>query len=170
MTHVPFKPWCPICVKSQAQNPPHKRLHHELGFPSFHMDYMFMNPNVNDDQSNYPILIIRERKFRGIWAAPAVRKGIHGGDKMVERVVKIITDFGAPKVIIKSDQEPAMKDTQREIRKEMNIESNELKDAAADCATYDIFVPHIFLFSNSVNFARSVPLKSISPLIILQPG
>ena len=38
LTHVPFKPWCPTCVKAQAQNPPHKRLHHEREFPSFHMD------------------------------------------------------------------------------------------------------------------------------------
>ena len=45
-----------------------------------------------------------------------------------------------------------------------------IQPPAADCATYEILVPQIFLFSNSVNLARSVPLKIISPLIILQPG
>jgi len=29
-------------------------------------------------------------------------------------------DVGAPKVILKSDQEPAMKDLQKEVRKQLN--------------------------------------------------
>ena len=109
VTHMPFKAWCPICVRNQAQNPPHRKNQHVRTFPSFHIDYMFMNPNVDEEQSNCPMLVIKEKNSGGIWALPVVRKGVNGGDHIASRVAKILVDFGAPKVILKSDQEPAIK-------------------------------------------------------------
>ena len=37
---------------------------------------------------------------------------------MIRRIIEIIDGVGSPKIIIKSDQEPAMAEIQREVRKE----------------------------------------------------
>ena len=132
LTHTPYKAWCPICVQGQAQNPLHKRNTNEREFPSFHMDYMFMSPNVFDEQSNFPILVLKEKTTGGVWAIPVMRKGINGGDQVVERLVKIIADFGSPKAILKCDQEPAIKDLQKETRKEMNNYVNQVQTDARE--------------------------------------
>ena len=132
VTHTPFKAWCPVCVRNQAQNPPHKRVQNERTFPSFHMDYMFMNPNVDEDQSNCPILVVKEKTIGGIWALPVVRKGINGGDKIASRLSKIFVDFGAPRIILKCDQEPAIKDLQKETRSQLNNEFHKMRQDAID--------------------------------------
>ena len=60
MLNTPFKPWRPICVRNQAQNPAHKRLSHVRSIPSFNIDYMYMTENPEHNQSMFPILVIKE--------------------------------------------------------------------------------------------------------------
>ena len=45
ITHMPYKPWCPIRVKNAATNIPHRMAHHSRGVAMFSMDYMFMTQN-----------------------------------------------------------------------------------------------------------------------------
>ena len=40
ITHIPFKNWCPICVRNAAMNKPHKRINHSRSCAHFSMDYM----------------------------------------------------------------------------------------------------------------------------------
>ena len=85
-----------------------------------------MTQNPNENQVDYPILVIKEKGSGEVWALPVVRKGNNGDDLIINRVSKIINDFGAPKVIVKSDQGPAIKDMQNGIRKQLRMECNEL--------------------------------------------
>eukprot|EP00973_Karenia_brevis_P081438 11288010-Karenia_brevis.AAC.1 len=54
----------------------------------------------------------------GVWAMMALRKGGHS-TYMASRISKVIRDAGYKKCILKCDQEPAIKELQREIRKEL---------------------------------------------------
>ena len=53
-----------------------------------------------------------------MWSFATDRKGAHN-TRIVERVTAAINSIGAPKIAIKCDQEPAIKELQREIRVDM---------------------------------------------------
>ena len=55
ITHMPFKPWCDICVKNAAMNAPHKTKHHSRDTAMFCMDYMFMTEKPSEDDLMHPI-------------------------------------------------------------------------------------------------------------------
>ena len=59
ITHMPFKAWCPTCVKNAAMNNPHKLTHHFRGIAMFNMDYMYMTPKPSNDEVMHPILVIK---------------------------------------------------------------------------------------------------------------
>ena len=82
------------------------------------MDYMYMTSKPNESEIVHPILVMKARISGGVWSLPVTRKGPYLTN-IVERVTKVINSIGAPKVVIKSDQEPAMKSMQLEIRKEL---------------------------------------------------
>ena len=117
ITHVPFKPWCEICVRNAAMNNPHKMKHYSRTTAMFCMDYMYMTKKPSEEDLMHPILVIKERMFGGVWSLPVLRKGTYMNN-VVQRVVNIITSIGSPKVVLKSDQEPAMIDIQSQVRKE----------------------------------------------------
>ncbi len=54
----------------------------------------------------------------GVWSLPELCKGTYLNN-VVQRVVGIITSVRSPKIVLKSDQEPAMISLQKEIRKEL---------------------------------------------------
>lgn len=92
------------------------------------MDYMFMSRNPDHEDRKCPILVIKERQSGGVWSLAVVRKGAKD-DNIINRVCNIINDIGAPKLIIKSDQEPAMIDLKNEIRKEIWNEHLQMLDS-----------------------------------------
>ena len=113
ITHYPFKAWCPICVKNAAQNKPHYKSNHEREVESISMDYMFMTDKPTNIDAVHPILVIKARISGGVWALPVLRKGPYLTN-IVKRVMNIINSIAAPRIIIKTDQEPAMKSMQFE--------------------------------------------------------
>ena len=102
ITHVPYKSWCPICVKNAAVNNPHKLTHHFRGVAMFCMDYMYMTKKPDEEQIMHPILVVKEKISGGTWSLAAVRKGAFQS-KMIRRIIEIIDGVGSPKIIIKSD-------------------------------------------------------------------
>ena len=66
----------------------------------------------------HPILVIKARISGGVWALPVTRKGPYLTN-VVQRINNIINSVGCPKLVLKSDQEPAMIALQKEVRKEL---------------------------------------------------
>ena len=93
ITHMPYKPWCPICVKNAATNIPHRMTHHSRGVAMFSMDYMFMTQKPNEEDLMYPILVIKEKISNGVWALPVIRKGAYKS-KIIKRVIEVINSVG----------------------------------------------------------------------------
>ena len=126
LTHLPYRSWCPHCVKAKKRNPSHRRIGKEgkRNIPVISMDYMFVN-NKGEDHAN-PTLVIKDHWRGGVWAFMVIRKGSQT-TYISQRVAKIISSLGYREVVIKCDQEPAIKELQRDIREEM---WKELKQAA----------------------------------------
>ena len=66
-------------------------------------------------------------------------------DPVVKRVVEIINSVGSPKIIIKSDQEPAIVDLQKEVRKEL---WDEILEISSMCSS-ELILIRIVLFEPS---------------------
>ena len=43
VTHLPFREWCPHCVKGKSGSRPHRSTHEKHEIPTLALDYMFMH-------------------------------------------------------------------------------------------------------------------------------
>ena len=79
--HIPFRAWCPHCVKGRAKAGPHRTDNSEKTIPTVAMDYCYMK-SKDDDRSKeereirgMPILVIKDNKTGYISANVVPRKG-----------------------------------------------------------------------------------------------
>ena len=63
--------------------------------------------NEKSDDANHPILVLHDSQSEGIWAIFARKKG--DSDYVVKKVAEIIKRLGYSKIVLKSDQEPAIR-------------------------------------------------------------
>ena len=133
LTHLPYRSWCPHCVRAKKRNPPHKKKSSKDAerrtVPAIAIDYMYMT-NREFGQGN-PIVVVKDSENDGVWAFMALRKGA-GNTYVAERIAQVINFMGYKRCTIRCDQEPAMRDLQKEIRKEIWKEriqaANEVKE------------------------------------------
>ena len=112
VTHWPFRSWCKDCVAGKAKSSPHfkqtKNKEDGQELPTVCFDYMFLDGKT-------PILVYKEKKSKMLYAHVVEQKGV-GDGRLIERIVKNLDALGYGRIIIKSDQEPAMKDLTEEVR------------------------------------------------------
>ena len=112
-THLPFRKWCPFCVKGRSKNSPHtksKKSEDDLAneVPVISMDYM--GPKSKEDRSkqidSLPIIVGKDRISKWVFAHVVPKKG-HDAHaiKVIKREINL---SGYNRVIIKSDQEPSI--------------------------------------------------------------
>lgn len=106
-THLPFRVWCPECVKGRRDNPPHKRISHsESEVPVVLMDYCFVRREGEDE--TLTILLMKDQGSRAIRAWVVPHKGADT-DGTADRAVQGIRDLGhRGPVVFKTDNEPAL--------------------------------------------------------------
>ena len=121
LTHIPFRPWCRACVRGRGRADQHRiKSEHSSTVPLVSMDYMFLGPpgQVADratGSDKLPILVVRDRWTRNIWAYACPSKGTehpYSG----KAVLGALNKFGYRKMILKTDQEPAIKKLAQEIK------------------------------------------------------
>ena len=93
LTHHPYKPWCSYCVRNKYHNAPRKRSTNVRSIPVFSLDYFYMTSNPDEDQMCKPLLVVKERKTKGVWVLAVDRKGAHN-THIIERIAKIINSWG----------------------------------------------------------------------------
>ena len=106
-THIPFREWCPHCVKGKSASRHHKRrseIESESRMPTVSIDYMFMEDGKAE--LGMPILVMRDSETRMIQAYVVPQKGVDG--YAVKRLSKDIDLLGHKRMIFKSDNEPAL--------------------------------------------------------------
>ncbi|MCP2504859.1 MAG: hypothetical protein NLN65_06160 [Candidatus Poseidoniaceae archaeon] len=114
-THLPYRNWCPICVKAKRKNPSHRKTDagQHKHVPVLSMDYMFMNEKTDD--YNFPILVLHDSESERAWAIFVKRKGNYS-EYVSKRIAEIVNWLGYTKVVFKTDQEPAIKDVMHDAK------------------------------------------------------
>ena len=106
--HLPFRSWCSSCVRGRGRSLARRgQQKYQQTIPTVSVDFGFFGSEENPNKDN-PVLVIKDRKSRAIWAHMLPSKGIdrpYG----VKSLVRALTTMGYKRVIIKSDQEPAIK-------------------------------------------------------------
>ena len=136
-THWPYRSWCPHCVRGKAIASHHRRKkedeeERQQRVPMIAMDYAFLG---NEDDGTVPILTMKDDRS-GATMATAVRHKGTGDGWALEYALKFIKFLGYKRIILKSDQEPAMMDFKTTIQKmfegEAMIEDSQVKDKATN--------------------------------------
>ena len=77
ITHIPFRDWCPHCVRGKSKSSAHKRqVQEEVNeVPVVSIDYMYMESEESVEALGMPILVSRDRRSKWIGASVVTRKG-----------------------------------------------------------------------------------------------
>ena len=102
LTHLPFAPWCEVCVAGRRPNKPHRtNADVPRTMPLITADYCFLK-NATDTQT-LSTLVMRI-KPQGMMCATVVGK--KGADaNVIDRIARFLRDAGIHKCAYKSDQE-----------------------------------------------------------------
>jgi hypothetical protein len=119
-THIPFRSWCEICVRAKKKNIPHYQVKDKRTIPVISFDYTFYS-----DKS--AVIVVKDTNFGGVWALMVVRKG-GCGEYAATRITDIINKLGYPRCILKCDQEPAIVEVTKEVRREAWKEIKEIAE------------------------------------------
>ena len=105
--HLPFRSWCPHCVKGRGKEMEHKKQDEEqTGIPEYHLDYCFPG---DEHGERLTVLVVIERYTKMKRAIVVPSKG-STGNYAARMVLELINECGDKnrEVIVKSDQEAAI--------------------------------------------------------------
>ena len=115
LTHILFRPWCPLCVEGKAQG----RAHHlaqeepETALPVIQWDYCFAGRK--GELSRVKILTGRDMQSKSTFTVQVQVKG--SGDECAARAAADwVDELGYPSVILQHDPEPALADLMNQVR------------------------------------------------------
>jgi thiol-disulfide isomerase/thioredoxin len=106
-SHIPFRDWCPACVRGRGKSVGHyAKEHEEDQVPVVTVDYGFFGSDGIARDGDTPTLVVKDRKSKNTWGHPVQHKGVN--DYAVGKLVEDLNNLGYKKVVLKSDQEPAI--------------------------------------------------------------
>ena len=111
VSHLPFRSWCSACVRGRGLSMGHRKVDAETKqdeqIPTISVDYGFFGQPEDKAHCTLPVLIVRDRKSKGIWSHPVPAKGVT--HPYPAKALMADLDFmGYKRVILKSDQEPSI--------------------------------------------------------------
>ena len=121
VTHMPYRTWCPHCVRGRGNNQPHVRQEakdpNKVAVPTVALDYGFMRTKQGrrtdaercmlGEEHMSPMLVLKESRHGLVKAMVVPAKG-NAHTWIAKRCYQWIEGLGYPKVIIKSDNEPSI--------------------------------------------------------------
>ena len=109
VAHLPFRSWCPFCVRGRGQSQGHFKVDKgDEQIPLISVDYGFLG--TRDSPANEtPILLIKDRLSKSIWAHPVPNRGLQPSMHGSEVLLKAIKETGYKRLTLKSDQEPSIR-------------------------------------------------------------
>ena len=116
VTHSPFAPWCPICVKAEAPDVPHRQLPvpEETDVPVVETDCSFLATATKGD-ALVPMLIA-DQKRRGYAFAAACRAKGRSDQEAIQGLCRFFTEAGFNGTVrLRSDPGPAIQAVAQEI-------------------------------------------------------
>ena len=107
ISHIPFQPWCHVCVKARAPNAHHRRGagDHEQSVPEVHADYCFLRTPASE---HVKVLVLIDRQSGYIMAHVVTHKGLQD-ETIAARILSDLNRIGRRgKLVLRSDQEPSV--------------------------------------------------------------
>ena len=105
--HIPYRNWCPICVQAKGRDLDHNPSDRDRKVSEYSFDYCFPG-----DEFGYKLTVLvgKERLSKN-WMATAVPQKGSSGKLAVDKCLEFMDEMGdrESRVIVKNDQEPAMK-------------------------------------------------------------
>ena len=114
VSHLPFRSWCPHCVRGRGKSYPHRKVDHSQdgSDPVLSLDYGFFGapgelPADAVGGSRMPVLVCRDRQSKALFTHLVPAKGVEHFYPE-EALLRDIKFLGYSKVTLKSDQEPSI--------------------------------------------------------------
>ena len=131
LTHVPYQPWCPHCVRGRGKNDAHRRHHqtamHELKNPdmvAYSIDCAFLGMEDDEESDKIKTIVLTNNKDGAIKGHQVPQKGVRGESTWVpRRIARDVDDQGVAGINteMRSDQEPAITDVQDRMEKYLSL-------------------------------------------------
>ena len=133
--HLPFRSWCPECVAGRATGEQHIARKEEKQISTFSMDYLYLTKSrvverealLEGEEVELKVLVAKDSKTKTIFAHAVVEKGADEEGYAVTRIVEDIAWLGHTKLILKSDNEPAILKVLKDSLQTARVEIQELE-------------------------------------------
>ena len=112
--HLPYRSWCRHCVAGRGQAPPHRRARSDRQMAEVGVDYFFMGHKGT--AVCMPCIAVKDYDSKAVYSHVVVKKGAH--KTMVKRVVNDLYNMGHKRLVLKSDQEPSIKDLAKAVKQD----------------------------------------------------
>ena len=113
-THLPHRPWCPVCTKARGKEDAHKKVQVKGDKPIISMDYKTFGESPSEDDKL--TMIVLKDETTGCVAAHVCQSKGSTDRWVVDRLCDDVELFGHSEVILKSDGEPSIVQVQGAIR------------------------------------------------------
>lgn len=133
VTHLPLRSWCRFCMMGRSKDAYHARLAEVDDVPRIGMDYMRVsehgvNSTVEGAAGDVGItmLVVRDFMHKSVWVYPVEGKGVTMAEWLPGMIRADMSTCGMDNsmLIVKSDQEPAIKELQEEIARQRRQEGS----------------------------------------------
>ena len=108
MTRIPYRNWCPICVRCRGKDLDHRKsVEEDRGVSEFAFDYCFPG-----DELGFKLVVLTGReRITGMYFATAVPTKGSSGRFAVDKALDYIHEAGdsGNRILVKTDQEPAIR-------------------------------------------------------------
>ena len=127
VTHLPLRSWCRFCMMGRSKDAYHARLAEVDDVPRIGMDYMRVsehgvNSTVEGAAGDVGItmLVVKDFMYKSVWVYPVEGKGVTMAEWLPGMIRADMSMCGMDNsmLIVKSDQEPAIKELQEEIARQ----------------------------------------------------
>ena len=133
LTHFPFRSWCRACVLGRAKDKPSRTIKAQFAesvLPRVRMDYCFLTEDVDKESGEHgetevesarttiTVAVMQDSLTKSVWSYAVESKGSME-EWMVQQACEDLETIGLKneRIVLKSDQEPAMVDVLKEIQK-----------------------------------------------------
>ena len=137
LDHLQYRSWCGCCVNGRGRERPHLRTHGKRKIPTLGFDYCFASKdgiysreewkNMPEGTKGVKIIVARELVSKATFAHVVQNKGLGEDGFAAACLVKDVEWLGFTRMMLRSDNEPAIVALLKESLKEMRIQNEDLE-------------------------------------------
>ena len=122
--HTTYRTWCGHCVRARGLRERHVKVSEDekaqRAFPMISLDYFWKGANDREREHELPSLQVKDEHSGMTWACVVPAKG---PDRFaVDYVLGILDECGYKRIILKSDNEPAIKSLKTKVKEVAKVE------------------------------------------------